>query len=294
MTAPTATKPTTVADPHAMRCLELWGGTGSAREAASVPGLDIYVRCDPYRGAESGGDIYYVSMCGAGNIARIVLADVSGHGADVADASRLLRTQMRRNINTVDQTRMARQLNAQFGAEGDGTKFATALLMTYFAPSNHLVIVNAGHPPPLIWRAAKRAWSYAEAEDAPATPDAGVSNLPLGIIEPTGYEQFALPIEPGDVALLYTDALPETADESGAQLGQAGLLELVRSLSEPAGETIGERVADALEQRRNGAPPEDDQTIVAISHNGATPPGLSMGEHLRVIGRMIGIGRLGP
>lgn len=272
--------------------MELWGGSGSARRAASVPGLDIHVHADVFEDDADGGDVYYVSMCGAGNITRCVLADVSGHGAAVAEASAVLRKQMRRNINTLDQTRMARQLNEEFNADQEGARFATALLLTYFAPARRLVIVNAGHPPPLLWRAKQRAWSFAVPEDADASPAA--LNLPLGIIEPMGYEQFAVPIGPGDFAVLYTDALPETPDADGTQLGQSGLLALAGTIDAPAGGTVAGELATRLERRRGGAPADDDQTIVVLSHNGGTPPRQSMGDKLAVLGRMMGIGRLDP
>ena len=52
----------------------------AADQAVSVHGLDLYVFSRPFRDDVAGGDVYLVSMCGAGNIARILLTDVAGHG----------------------------------------------------------------------------------------------------------------------------------------------------------------------------------------------------------------------
>jgi hypothetical protein len=35
-------------------------------------------------------------------------------------------------------------------------------------------------------------------------------------------------------------------------------------------------------------------TVLVLHHNAADPPGLSIGERLRVLGRMMGVGRIEP
>ena len=76
------------AEAHQLQCLEIWGGTTAVDEAVSVHGLDLYAFSRPFRDDASGGDVYLVSMCGAGNIARIMLADVAGHGTLVGSLGR--------------------------------------------------------------------------------------------------------------------------------------------------------------------------------------------------------------
>src|SRR3954470_16546310 len=93
---------------YEMRCMEIRGGNRAVEEAVSTPGLDAWVYSRPYREAEGGGDVYYLSLCGGGVITRAVVADVSGHGAEVAGFSDALRVLMRKNINTKNQTRLVR------------------------------------------------------------------------------------------------------------------------------------------------------------------------------------------
>jgi serine phosphatase RsbU (regulator of sigma subunit) len=121
-----------------------------------------------------------------------------------------------------------------------------------------------------------------------------VSNLPLGIIDPTPYVQFAVPLEPGDLVVFYTDALIETRDRKGEPLGTSGLLDLVRSLDVCAFETLSSSIRNALESLRDGEDSDDDLTVLVLHHNAADPPRLSIGERLRVIGRMMGVGRIEP
>jgi len=281
---------------HRLRCLEVWGGTKAADEAVSVPGLDLYVCSRPFHDDPSGGDVYLVSMCGEGKIARIVLADVAGHGSGASPPGRALRRLVRRHITTPDPTRLARELNAEF-TRSEGRHFATALLATYLAASDHLVVVNAGHPPPLWYRAGRETWELLEspppeAVERETAKRAGVPNLPLGVVEPTPYVQFAVPLERGDVVVLYTDAVIEARDRAGAPLGTRGLLELVRSWDPSCFDTLSSSIRAALDTFQDGAEREDDLTVLVMHHNAADPPRLPVGERLRVVGRMMGWGRI--
>jgi serine phosphatase RsbU (regulator of sigma subunit) len=276
--------------------MDLWGGTEAVDRRFAVPGLDVHIVSSPFRDEHSGGDIYFLSMCGSGRIARLAVADVSGHGAAVAETAAELRRLMRKHINTPNQEAFARTLNASFlELSKDGT-FATALLATYWAPTDHLILVNAGHPPPLLYRSADDAWTFVSpgSKGALATPsaDVGVRNLPLGVIEPTGYDQIALPLETGDLVVLYTDALPEAADPAGAQLGQHGLLELVRRARPQDEPDAAAAILHALNLHRGGRRPDDDQTLVVLRHNATDPQPMGVGDYARFLGRMMGV--LGP
>jgi serine phosphatase RsbU (regulator of sigma subunit) len=268
-----------------MQCLEIWGGTRAAEEAVSVHGLDIYVFSEPHRGADAGGDIYLASMCDAGNVARFVLADVAGHGETVSALADSLRGLMREHVATIDQTQLTRALNAEFTSVSREGKFATAVLATYFAPTDHLIVVNAGHPPPLWYRAEVGAWGLLEPDapgsirdfgpECPRASDAeeiGVSNLPLGVVEPTDYCQFAVHLARGDLVVLYTDSLIEAANPDGELLGLDGLLELVGSVDLAELGAISGSIREALRRFRGGAPPEDDLTLLVLHHNAADPP----------------------
>jgi phosphoserine phosphatase RsbU/P len=276
--------------------MDVWGGTKAVDRMFSVPGLDIHIVSTPYRGDDDGGDIYYISMCGVGNIARIVVADVSGHGEAVAETSGRLRKLMRKFINTPDQAQFARSLNEAFLSDAQSENFATALLATYWAPTDHLILVNAGHPPPLLYRRREDRWHAldSDAPDVVATePDeVGLRNLPLGIIEPTGYDQVAVKLEKDDIVILYTDALPEASDKSGNQLGTEGLLALCEKSGGCDPDDLGPRLLEQVQAHRGGREPEDDQTMIVLHHNGADPKAPGLSDYARMLGRMMGV--IGP
>lgn len=264
--------------------MEIWGGNQAADTAVAVPGLDVWVYSRPFEGASGGGDIYYVSQCISGNIARIALADVSGHGEPVDELARELRSLMRRNINTPDQTRFARRLNRAFSRVASEGRFATALLATYFAPQNRLIVVNAGHPRPLRYTAATGLWSVLDT--AASDPEAG--GLPLGIIDRTEYAQFAVTLSKGDVIVLYTDSMTE-AMRGGKLLGEEGLLELARGVDAGVPQDVVSRLVESVRTWRGGGEFDDDATMIVLHHNAAKPPPQSLGDRLAALTRLIGL-----
>jgi phosphoserine phosphatase RsbU/P len=271
--------------PHRLQCMEIWGGNRSMEGAVAVPGIDAWIYSRPVGDNGAGGDIHYVSTCGGGKIARFIVADVSGHGDAVGALAAQLRKLMRRYMDTLDQTRFLHALNRAFSALASDGKFATAVLATYFAPTDHLITCNAGHPAPLWYRAAERNWRLLEHTDECCV--AAAMNLPLGIVEPTQYSQFAVPLARGDLVVIYTDALPEARSPAGDALGMNGLLDLVRGLDPHEPEHVLPRLVEAVACYRGGAPAEDDLTIAVLHHNAANPPRQSLGEMMRVVGKML-------
>ena len=272
--------------------MEVWGGSRAIDTAASVPGLDVFVFSRPHEGGDAGGDVHYVSLCGAGCIARFVLADVSGHGAGVERVAEVLRGLVRKNINTVDQSAFTERIGDEFSSLAEGGTFATAVLASYFAETDHLVLTNAGHPRPLYWSARTGVWSLLHEEStgvalARSAREVGVANLPLGIIEPTSYHQFAVRLEKHDLVVLYTDALMEATDGAGEQLGEGGLLRLVGGVEgeDPVG--VGRALLDRVARHRGGQDAGDDETVVVLHHNAADPPKMTLPERMRTMGRLL-------
>jgi serine phosphatase RsbU (regulator of sigma subunit) len=196
----------------------------------------------------------------------MLLADVSGHGVKVAAAAERLRRIMSRHANYIDQTRFVGALNEEFGAIAQDGGFATALVATYWAPSGRLTICNAGHPRPLWWRARERAWTILEGEAARSGD--GLVNLPIGVAAPTTYSQFGVRVRPGDLVLVYTDALIEARRSDGAQLGESGLLELVSTLDPDEPADLLAALRPALDRTRAHAPAGDDETALLVRATG--------------------------
>lgn len=277
---------------HAMSCMEVWGGNVGTETAISTPGIDAFVYSRPYKGESGGGDLHYVSLCAGGKIARFAVADVSGHGVEVSGLATNLRSMMRRHINTPNQARFATDLNRAFAGAAEGGRFATALLATFWTPTDHLIICNAGHPRPLWYRAAEKRWCLLEDANglsADRADDTGIRNLPLGIIDPTDYTQSAYPLAKGDLVLVYTDSLSEAASPDGTLLAEQGLIDLVATLDASRPDLLIPALLERVKAYRGGLDPDDDVTALLLHHNGAAPPRYSLRQRAAMVGRLLGI-----
>jgi serine phosphatase RsbU (regulator of sigma subunit) len=265
--------------------MEVWGGSQLTAQAVEFGGLDAWVYSKPFGKAHAGGDVYYASSCATGRISRLLLADVAGHGNAVAATAADLRTLMRRFVNRLDQSEFVRLLNQQFAALPRTGAFATAVVTTFFEPSRRLTICNAGHPRPMLYRAAQSQWDFL-GENASIHRTAP-SNIPLGLFEGAEYEQFDVELEPGDCLLTYTDALIESRDADGEMLGEDGLLRIVRVLGDFQPDKLTEMLLSEIETRYPENLSEDDVTVLVVRANGRKL-GYSLGEKLDALARFMG------
>jgi serine phosphatase RsbU (regulator of sigma subunit) len=256
--------------PHKhLQCMEIWGGNRFVETSVELPGLDAWVYSRPHGGAEGGGDVHYVSSCAAGMITRVLVADVAGHGWKVSETAERLRRLMRRHVNDHDQVRLMRSLNREFATVSVAGRFATAVAFTYESTTCRLIVSNAGHPPPLWYRAARATWGFLQRGAAlPAAPDGTPADVPFGIDDSVEYGRFEVALEPGDTVVAYTDSLPEARLEGRGMLGNDGLLRLAAGLGpELKPQHFVPRLLDAVTRQARGTL-EDDVTVLAFSANG--------------------------
>ncbi len=259
----------TDAETETMPCMEDWGGNQAEDRGVMMSGLDAWLYARPFEGGAAGGDVHYVSSCATGRVTRMLVADVSGHGDPVAAIGAKLRHLMRRYVNHLDQTRFVVALNNEFGAlVGDGG-FATSVVGTFFGPTNHLTLSNAGHPPPLLWRRSTGQWSLVEA--APEAKGSGAADLPLGVLEKPSYTQQHMKLGVGDLMLFYTDALPESRGSDGRLLGSTGLLRIAAGLDTSRPEGLIAALLESIRGLHEGNLDGDDVTVLLFRPNGLAP-----------------------
>ena len=278
-------KPSDSSHGRPMHCMEIFGGSSLREEAVVMPGLEGWVYSRPFDGASQGGDVHYVSLCGGGVITRLIVADVSGHGREVAEFSKALRAMMRKNINRKSQEKLVGALNRQFAELAQLQRFATAIVATYLATKKSFAVCNAGHPRPLWYHAETRSWSIL----APETVNQRAANLPLGIDDQTPYDQFAVALGTGDVVVVYTDALIEAHDGEGNMLGEEGLRAIAAKLDPTNPSQLGPALLAGVEHHRGGLTADDDVTLVVLRHTAEGPKRLSPGEKLDVYAKVFGL-----
>lgn len=264
---------------HTMQCMEVWGGNTASDNGVVMPGLDAWVYSRPHAGDAGGGDVHYVSSCATGRITRLLIADVSGHGQGVAEVAVTLRNLMRRYINFVDQTRLVQSLNAEFTRQSQMGRFATAVIATYWAPTNDLVVCNAGHPRPMLYRSRLKRWEALNSGAAKYKQTSVVNdnheaptfvNLPFGIDDLAGYEQFGIELRPDDLVLFYTDSMIECMNPAtGRLLGEDGFLSLLNELGCQDAASFIPNLLKRLDVMAAGRQLEDDATLLLLRHNGS-------------------------
>lgn len=244
--------------PHALVCTEIWGGNEKITRTVKMPDLSAWVASAPIKEGEGGGDLHYLSVCDHDLISRVALADVSGHGNDVSAVTQTLRNLMRQNINVWDQSDFMRGINDTFRQNGND-RYATAIVLSFHRITGRLAFSNAGHPAPLWYHAAQRAWSWLE-EGMEAKK---VHGLPVGLIQGTNYSQTVVTLKPSDLIVLYTDGITEAENATGEELGREHLLEWARRAPVESARAVGEALLQRLEMFRAGFR-ADDQTLLVL------------------------------
>ncbi|MBX2852526.1 MAG: serine/threonine-protein phosphatase [Phycisphaeraceae bacterium] len=250
-----------------LQCLQVWGGTEAADQTLAMTGLDGYLYAKPHQGAKRGGDVYYLSSCASGRITRVILADVAGHGSRVSETAQDLRSLMQRYVNFTSQKMFMKAMNQKFAEVTESGRFATTVAMSFLAPKRQLSLSNAGHPSPMWYRAKEKRWQVlgVDPEDLDSKAEA---DLPFGILEDTGYQQTDITFQPGDMLLLYTDALIECRTAEGKQVGIHGLLDRLNQLRKKEPDAIIPDLLKHLEEEDINDLTDDDVTALLIAANG--------------------------
>jgi sigma-B regulation protein RsbU (phosphoserine phosphatase) len=274
-------------DTGRMQCMTVWGGNASTNQAFDVSGLSIWIHSRAHGQDDQGGDVYYVSSCASGRITRMLIADVSGHGAAVSRTAETLRDSMQANVNHINQGRVVRSVNEEFSRRDGEFGFATAVVSTFFAPTKKLTLSNAGHPPPLLFQHVDREWSV---HNSQAARGEVANNIPLGITPETQFDETQLCLDDGDMLLLYTDAFFEARNDRGEILGADGLCNVLENLDPRKPERLIPEFVEAVSGLRDGNVDADDSTVVLIRANGSkTPIRNSLLAPFRCLGGMLGL-----
>ena len=123
-------------------CSEVWGGNRSVERPVRLPGLSGWIYSQPCEG-HRGGDVHYLSSCAAGLMSRVCLADVVGHGRQVAQMSGWIHRLLKKYMSNPDPQRILSALNRQ-AVEAGFEALTTAALASYYSPTGLLRFGYAG------------------------------------------------------------------------------------------------------------------------------------------------------
>ena len=118
-----------------------------------------------------------------------------------------------------------------------------------------VTVANAGHQPPLIYRAASKTY-----EDGCTTEQTG---FPLGIIEGVVYECNTFLLGAGDCVILYTDGVSESQSRENKDFGLAGIHAALNA-SQKSPKAMGMLLVENVQKHATGRKPHDDLTVVTF------------------------------
>jgi serine phosphatase RsbU (regulator of sigma subunit) len=213
-------------------------------ELPPVPGWRTAVRYLPAGRTDAGGDFYDVLELEDGRLAMFV-GDVMGRG--VAAAS--VMAQMRSAIRTLvavdpDPTAVLAGMDRVF----DALHLEQLVTMVYAVADptrDHLEVINAGHPPPVLLAADGRV----ELLEHPSTLILGVGGGQRAVR--------SAELGPGDRLLLYTDGLVERRGEDADN----ATARLVSALRGSVTDDLDRWLTDMVDELRD---PTRDDDVAAL------------------------------
>ena len=224
------------------------------------PESDGYRVCSFYRAANHiGGDYFDYVQLPDGRVA-ILVADVVGHGVAAAMYMAKLSAEARFCLaSEPDFGKAIERLNDRM-SQLQVEQFVTLLLMVIDSDQENVTIVNAGHMPPIVLRAADGTVSEPGQEE---------SGLPIAIDEGMEYEAVEFSMGPGDIAVLYTDGVNEAMDSLDREFG----IEPIRELAAQGGtaDFVKDRIVAAVFTHLGEAVPKDDMCLVVVERLGPQP-----------------------
>jgi phosphoserine phosphatase RsbU/P len=182
--------------------------------------FDIFGQVFPAR--QVAGDFYDYFKLPSGRLCFFV-GDVSGKGMPAALFLVAVRTLCRHLAKEMDSpARLLSRLNEALAADNPSCMFVTLVHGLYDPADGAITLASAGHPPPLLRRAAGPV-------EAVALRPGRLLGYPG---EDLHHREIHLGLEPGDTLMLYTDGLlearapddrmmfgPDRAEELAAQFG---------------------------------------------------------------------------
>ena len=221
-----------------------------------LPGLDIVGHscyCD-----ETGGDYYdFIELVDLGpRQLGIALGDVTGHGIAaallMASARGVLRSHAPRHGH--DLSALFDAINVHLVRDTGEERFMTMFYGIVDGDARSLTWASAGHDPALFLRHGS-----GEITELPNT------GVPLGIAEDVPFGRGGpVTMEPGDVILIGTDGIWETANPNDEMFGKDRLRETLRRTADATSAEIRDAVLADVAAFRGTAIQRDDITMVII------------------------------
>jgi phosphoserine phosphatase RsbU/P len=201
----------------------------------------------------TGGDTYDLASIEQGLL--VVLGDATGHGIAPALSVTQMQAMLRMAFRLGASLETAfRQVNDRLAETLADDRFVTAFVGLLDPVAHRLRFLSGGQGPLLHWRAADGRCEVF-----------GPTSFPLGAMPLVKLrEPVAIDFAPGDVLALISDGIYEYARPDGELFGEARVANVLREHPHESTERLAGRLLEAVRTFAEGAPQEDDITMVLL------------------------------
>jgi serine phosphatase RsbU (regulator of sigma subunit) len=226
----------------------------------NIPGYELWAYYEPAR--HVGGDYYGFIPIGppptdGGPPQQLAVAvgDVVGKGMPAALLTAKLSAEVVLALRDCpDPIQVVKRLNRQFEPGGALDLFITFLLVLIDLRSHRIMVVNAGHPCPLILRRGGQVEEFGKS----------CSGLPLGITAEYPYESAETTLASGETVILYSDGVTDAMNPSNERFTEARFREAILAAS-PGAAAVGDSVVKAVQGYVAERQQFDDITLVCLA-----------------------------
>ena len=135
--------------------------------------------------------------------------------------------------------------------------FITAVIALFDLEERSLTIARAGHNWPLYYHADREAISELRPK-----------GMSIGVLEEEGFfdqmEEQKVPLQPGDMLLLYSDGVSEATGPDDRMFELGGLKRVIAESAQGSSDELIQRINLSLDDFMQGSEPADDATMMAI------------------------------
>ena len=215
-----------------------------------LPGWDIWGKSLPAK--EVGGDLFdYIRIKGGKQ--GITIADVCGKSIPASLLMTMTRAFLAAESDHFDKPdEILSNVNMHLSQRMAEGKFVTGCLAV-IGDDGKIEYASAGHEPLLIYRASTGTFEELDAE-----------GIAMGILEEVEFECKEFELNPGDIALMYTDGLNEAMNSDRVQFGFENIRRVMRENANESAESIIDAFFNAIRDHAAGAEQSDDTTIIVI------------------------------
>lgn len=223
-------------------------------ELPKAPGYEFYASYDAAQAV--GGDYFDAMMLDKQKIC-LSFGDVAGKGVPGALIMARMSSCVQNTMQFVHEVAPAVEaINHHMCAAAVEGRFVTYVLIILDVTTHEMTLINAGHMSPIIRRADGSLFEFGDE----------TVGVPIGVVDGYPFDVLSFKMEPGDLAVLFTDGVSEAMNPNGDLYTLEHLRDFIKAGPKKADE-LGKALLQDVRRHANGRAQNDDITIMTFGRD---------------------------